>query len=79
VSETTVRDERDRHGRPLIQPLTDDRDRWIRLFNRLEAAISHHKRDNKFVDEADEALYHARDKILKDAGDRGGTNQDPRD
>jgi hypothetical protein len=45
------------------------RDFWIRLFNRLEASISHHKKAKSalFVDEVDEALYAARDKILKTA------------
>lgn len=53
--------------------MTDDavaqRDAWIRLFNRLEASISHHKagKSDMFTDEVDEALYAARDRILKDA------------
>jgi hypothetical protein len=48
-----------------------ERDKWVRLFNRLDAAISHHKRDNQFADLEDEALWNARDRILHDAG--GGT------
>ena len=49
-----------------------DRDRYIRLFNRLEAAISHHKKAHLpegqyFADDPDEALWAARDKILADA------------
>jgi hypothetical protein len=42
--------------------------RWVRLFNRLEAAVSHHKKANAgLMTEADEALYAARDRILRDA------------
>lgn len=49
----------------------DDRDHWIRVFNRLEAAISHHKRDTAgFATDADEALYAARDRILRDTATR---------
>jgi hypothetical protein len=54
----------------LVESLTADRDKWIRAFNRLEAAISHHKRDNDFADLEDEALWHARDKILRDVAER---------
>lgn len=46
----------------------NDRDRWVRLFNRLEAAVSHHKRDTAgFATDADERLYAARERILRDA------------
>src|SRR4051812_43086376 len=45
----------------------------VRLFNRLEAAISHHKKAHDsgryFADDPDEALWAARDKILRDVGD----------
>jgi dsDNA-specific endonuclease/ATPase MutS2 len=52
----------------------DERHRWIRFFNRLEAAISHHKNARgDFTDLADEALYKARDKILRDAASSGAT------
>lgn len=48
-----------------------ERDHWIRLWNRLEAAITHHRRDKlngvDTSDEIDEALWKARDKILRDA------------
>jgi hypothetical protein len=45
-----------------------ERDRWIRLFNRLEAAVTHHKRDTAgFASNADDSLYAARDRILRDA------------
>lgn len=55
--------------------MTADRDRWIRAFNRLDAAITHHRRDTlngvDTSDEADEALWVARDKILRDLGPEG--------
>lgn len=49
-----------------------ERDRYIRLFNRLEAAVSHHKKAHLpegrcFADDPDEALWKARDKILRDS------------
>lgn len=44
-----------------------DRDHWIRAFNRLEAAISHHKKADRFQDDNDLALYAARDRVLRDA------------
>lgn len=55
--------------------LVAERDKWIRLFNRLEAAIAHHKRDTEWAattDDADEALWVARDRIVRDAADRDG-------
>jgi hypothetical protein len=53
-----------------------DRDRWVRLFNRLEAAVSHHKRalgyeDDDAYEPWDEALYKARAQILRDAAASG--------
>lgn len=43
------------------------RDAMVRLFNRLDAAVSHHKKAGAgLVTEADESLYHARDRILSD-------------
>lgn len=45
-----------------------DRDRWIRYFNRIEAAINHHRRDTEgFATDADERLWRARDRIVRDA------------
>lgn len=46
-----------------------ERDHWIRLFNRLEAAVTHHKKAaaGPFADDADLALWKVRDKILADA------------
>lgn len=50
----------------------DERDAWIRLFNRLEAAIQHHKHATAgFATDADESLYAATDRIVSDAADRG--------
>lgn len=47
---------------------TAERDEWIQRFNRLEAAIAHHKRDTAgFESTADDSLYAARDRILRDA------------
>lgn len=46
----------------------EQRDEWIRLFNRLDAAISHHEKADRFKDDHDEALYKARQRILRDAG-----------
>lgn len=46
-------------------------DAWIRLFTRLEAAVTHHRKGKLFgidtSDEIDEALWAARDKVLKAA------------
>lgn len=47
-----------------------DRDRWIRLFNRLDSAVNHHKKGRiglVFADEADVSLYAAQARILRDA------------
>jgi hypothetical protein len=56
--------------------LVAQRDRYIRLFNRLEAAISHHKKAHDsgqfFADTPDDALWAARDKILRDASEGNG-------
>jgi len=52
---------------PLDFVSVNQRDRWIRLFNRLEAAISHHQQADRFKDDHDEALYAARERILRDA------------
>jgi hypothetical protein len=47
------------------------RDDWIRLFNRLEASVTHHRKGKLYgidtSDEIDEALWTARDKVLKAA------------
>jgi hypothetical protein len=48
------------------------RDKWIRLFSRLESAVIHHRnaKQDLFVDEVDEALYSAWDKIIRESLDR---------
>lgn len=53
--------------------LVAERDKWIRLFHRLEAAVNHHERGKcvEWVDEIDAALYAARDRIVRDAAVRG--------
>lgn len=46
----------------------DERDRWIRLFNRLEAAVVHHRKAaSEMFGAGDEALWAAHKSILKDA------------
>lgn len=47
--------------------LIADRDNWVRLFNRLDAAVSHHRKSPRFKDSHDDALYHAQDRITRDA------------
>lgn len=53
-----------------VESVRDERDRMIRLWNRLEAAVSHHKkahdRGDAFAEDADVALWNARDRILHD-------------
>lgn len=53
---------------PSPAVVVEQRDRWIRAFNRLDAAVSHHKRDCQFADAEDEALWATRDRILRDLG-----------
>lgn len=50
------------------------RDEARRLFNRMDAAISHHRREAErlFVDVHDEALYTARDRVLRASADHTG-------
>lgn len=51
----------------------DERDRVRRLFNRLEAAISHHaKATVDFREVHDDALYAARDRVLRDDAEGKG-------
>jgi hypothetical protein len=45
----------------------DTVDQAIRAFNRLEAAVTHHKNAHgSFAESADEQLWKVRDKILSD-------------
>lgn len=56
--------------RERLAAAIEERDAWIRLFHRLEAAVTHHKRDTlPFASNADDGLYAARDRILRDACD----------
>lgn len=54
----------------------EQRDHWIRLFNRMDAAITHHRKAKltgvDTSDEADEALWKVRDKLLRVASERVG-------
>lgn len=52
------------HKNEVISMMADSRDAYVRAFNRLEAAITHHKRDEGFPDVHDESLYVARARIL---------------
>jgi hypothetical protein len=40
------------------------RDAWIRLFNRLEHQITHHRNADRFKDDHDERLYDGQARIL---------------
>lgn len=56
-----------------VERVTAERDRVRRLYNRLEAAVAHHKRDKGiFYDHVDEALYAAAKRVLKDYADGAG-------
>lgn len=59
-----------------IRTCCDEKDRLVRLFNRLEAAVSHHKKAHDsgryFADDPDEALWKAREKILNDYAEGKG-------
>lgn len=50
-----------------LERVTSALDRQIRLFNRLDAAVTHHEQADRFKEDHDEALYAARARILKDA------------
>lgn len=54
-----------------VERLRADRDRWIRAYNRLDGAIKNHdaaySRDARlFAEQADEALWKAREKCNRD-------------
>lgn len=56
-----------RHTREMLEGYQSAAARMVRLFNRLDAAISHHKRDTQaFTSDADERLYVARERIISD-------------
>jgi hypothetical protein len=58
-----------------LEAALEDRNRWIRLFNRLDAAVSRHRKAKDpegrsfktWADDTDDALHAAHDRILKDA------------
>jgi hypothetical protein len=60
-------------GHHDLAAVTAQRDHWIRLFNRLDAAVNHHRRDAEAnagtigVETWDSALYAAQTRILRDA------------
>lgn len=54
----------------------EQRDHWVRLFNRLEGAVAHHKNATKdFREVHDEALYAAHERVLKAASLSAGMAQ----
>lgn len=59
--------------------LRAERDYWIRLFNRLEAAVVHHGRDvpPAWRSDADDALHAAHERVLRaaHAGVRGDSDE----
>jgi hypothetical protein len=57
------------NGRSLTA--AEQRDRWIRLFNRLQGAVQRHRDADRFKDDHDEALYAAMDRVLRDAAEGG--------
>lgn len=54
-----------------LREMEEERNAWIRLFNRLDAAVSKHGRKGDlvegfhFADDADEALWAAHERVLK--------------
>ena len=67
--------EREKGTRQFAADVSRDHSRWVRLFNRLDAALSRHrtaKQEGAFCDDADEALHAAHDRILKDAASSSG-------
>ena len=52
-------------GTDRIIDLEGARDHWIRLFNRLEAAVARHKERSGGFEPADDELYAAHAKVLK--------------
>ncbi len=56
-----------------LREMTAERDRWIRPFNRLDAAVARHKRASGGMlgtcIEDDKGLYHAHAQVLRAAGE----------
>ncbi len=56
-----------------LSDMTADRDRWIRLFNRLDAAVARHRdacATEAALLEDHERLHRAHAQVLKAAGER---------
>jgi hypothetical protein len=53
----------------VIARLRRQRDHWLRLFSRLEAAIETHRRaaEGPVMETWDEALYAAHDEVMREA------------
>lgn len=66
-------DDRYNYWKDRLERVTRQRDMWHRLFNRLDAAITHHFNAtfNGFTETHDEALYAARKRIYADAAEEG--------
>ena len=66
-------DELKRHEVVAYDAVVEDRNHWIRLFNRLDAAVSRHRQaveaigESLWITDHDEALHAAHDRILKSA------------
>ena len=56
-----------------VDELRAERDRWIRLFNRLDAAVARHRKDAFFTSDTDDALHAAHDRVLKAAATPSAT------
>lgn len=50
---------------------------FVRLFNRLDAAVSRHRAAKAWTDDADDALYAAHDRVLRDAATGPGSDRSP--
>lgn len=47
--------------------MASDEMKWVRVLNRLDAAINHHQNAKGFAEDRDLALWAARDRIMADA------------
>jgi hypothetical protein len=66
----------DHYPPEYVARLRTERDAWIRLFNRLEGAVTHHRKaydmDQAALPESpDEALWAAHDRVVRDAATMG--------
>jgi hypothetical protein len=62
----------DYYGGCAFCHMQEERNAWIRLFNRLDAAVSKHRaaKSAGFADDIDDGLHAAHDRVLKDAATR---------